>query len=133
MRRRHLFPLAVLANASMLLLCLASRYDTIPIVIFLPLFHIALFILNCTAADRWWQVILLDVEHIAATVGTIVLDARLYGKYVSDDLESAVFSAIALEIGFAITVIGFIIHMVVFARRQQGLRRRRPHPGHAGL
>ena len=119
MRRRHLFPLAVLANASMLLLCLASRYDTIPIVIFLPLFHIALFMLNYIAADRWWQVILLDVEHIAATVGTIVLDARLYGKYVSDDLESAVFSAIALEIGFAIAVIGFILHMIVFARRQK--------------
>ena len=119
MRRRHLFPLAVLANASMLLLCLASRYDTIPIVIFLPLCHIALFILNFKTADRWWQVILLDVEHIAATVGTIVLDASLYGKYVSDDLESAVFSAIALEICLAITVMGFIIHMIVFARRQK--------------
>ena len=122
MKRRCLFPLAILANASMLALCLLSRHDIFPVVFLLPLFHGPLFALNLKAARRWWQVILLGLEHIAATVLTVIFDAWICRRYFGYDPADLVSSAIALEAGFAIAVILFVIHIAVFARRQKRQR-----------
>lgn len=120
MSKSYVLPLSVLANASMLLLCLLSRYDLIPFIIFLPVIHALLFFLNLKAANRWYKVILLNSVHIAATVCTILLDGRLHMEYVAGaDLVDAAFSVISFKIGIGLTLILFIIHMILFARNQK--------------
>ena len=120
MSKHCVLALSVLANASMLLLCLLSRYDLIPFVIFLPVIHTLLFFLNLKVANHWYTVILLNSVHIAATACTILLDGRIHMEYVAGaDLVDATFSLIAFEIGIALTLILFIIHAILFARRQR--------------
>ena len=122
MKRTHLFPIAVLANLSMFFLCAMSCFDTIPPIVFLPLLHVLLFWLNLKAGHHWWQVVLLGVEHIAVTISFIILDARLYQKYVyADDPAHFVLSFYSLWIGFAITVILLIASLITFAGRQRKL------------
>ncbi len=120
MKKLTILALSVLANASMLLLCFLSRYDLIPFVIFLPMVHALLFFLNLNVADRWYKVILLNSVHIIATACTILLDGRIHMEYVADaNLFDAVFSAIAFEIGIALTLTLFIIHIIIFAKKQR--------------
>ena len=120
MSKRYVLPMSVLANASMLLLCLLSRYDLIPFVFFLPVVHALLFFLNLKAANRWYKVILLNDIHITATACTILLDGRIHMEYVARaDLVDAAFSVIAFKIGIVLTLILFIIHMIIFARKKR--------------
>ena len=123
MKERFKLATAILANASLFGLCFFSRFDIIPLIIFLPVLHVLIFILNLYTAKRWWQVILLNAEHLAATVGTIILDGRLYYQHVSDDLETLSFHVISVEIGLAITVIFFFIHIVVFRFEMKSQRK----------
>ena len=125
MKTRNLFPLAVLANLSKLSLCGMSRFD-LPIgpVLFLPVLHAMLFLLNLKAGQRWWQIILLGIEHIAVTIGFIALDSRLYAEYVYADWDPAhiLFSVFALYIGIGITVILLIVSLLMFNARQRKLK-----------
>ncbi len=120
MKKLTILALSVLANASMLLLCFLSRYDSIPFVIFLPMIHALLFFLNLKVANHWYTVILLNGVHITATACTILLDGRIHMEYVAGaDMVDATLSLIAFEIGIALTLILFIIHAIIFARRQR--------------
>ena len=125
MKTERLFPLAVLANLSILSLCSMSRFD-LPIwpVLFLPVLHAMLFLLNLKAGQRWWQVILLGIEHIAVTIGFIALDSGLYAEYVYAEWDPAhmIFSVYAMYIGIGITVILLIVSLLMFAARQRKLK-----------
>ena len=134
MSKWYFLPLSVLANASMLLLCFLSRYDLIPFVIFLPMVHALLFFLNLNVANQWYKVILLNGVHITATAGTILLDGRIYMKYVADaDLVDNAFSVIAFEIGIALTLTLFVIHMIIFAKKQRTRQDARQSTARQGL
>ena len=125
MKTGCLFPLAILANLGILSLCWMSRFD-LPIspVLFLPVLHAMLFLLNLKAGQRWWQVILLGIEHIAVTIGFIALDSKLYAEYVYAEWDPAhiLFSVYALYIGIGITAILLIVSLLMFAARQRKLK-----------
>ncbi len=119
MKQRLRF-LAVLAGNLSILTVTALWRDGAPAIFaILPALHFVLFWLNLRVSKGWWQLILLNVVHVAATYCIHQQWSWLYFRYICDDLEGRMVAALGLLVGLGTTVILFIGTAIAYAVRQR--------------
>ena len=119
MKQRLLFLAALAGNLSMLAVTALWRGGAPAIFAILPHLHFVLFWLNLRVSKGWWQLILLNTVHVAATYCVHQQWSWLYFRYICDDVEGRMVAALGLLVGMGMTVILFIGTAIAYTVRQR--------------
>ena len=114
--------MALAANAALVCLCLLYRRGAMLLYAILVLLHILLFLLNGAVARSKFQLILLGLIHIAATVCTHQQFGWLYLHNVCDDVEGKAIVMLGTWVGEVWTAVLLVVSVLTFNLKQKAAK-----------